>query len=72
MWPQGSQASFRVVRGTSVFLLSHFREIGPHLELRQETQGMSPVATEISGFLQSFKKTVRPYLVLRHGTLLSF
>ena len=37
--PQGSQASFLVVRGTSVVSL---REIGPHLELR-----------EYSGFLYS-------------------
>ena len=38
MLPQGSQASFLVAWGTSGFLLSHYRGIGPHLELRRETQ----------------------------------
>ena len=32
-------ASFRVVRGNSGFLLSHFRAIGLHLKLKQETRG---------------------------------
>ena len=36
--------------------------------LRQETQVSSPVLTGISGFLSSFTRGVRPYLVLRHGT----
>ena len=31
-------ASFRVVRGNSGFLLSHFRAIGLHLKLKQETR----------------------------------
>jgi len=42
----------------------------PHLELRWETQGSSPAATGISGFLPWFNRGVRPRLVLRHGTLL--
>ena len=39
MLPQRSQASLHVARGTSGFLSGHFRGIGPHLELRSETQG---------------------------------
>ena len=65
---QGSQASFQDARGTSGFLLSRCRGIGPHLRLRQETQGSSP---GISGFLSSFNRGVRLRLVLRHGTPLS-
>ena len=33
----GSQESFRVVRGLSGFLSSLCRQLGPHVELRQET-----------------------------------
>ena len=35
----GSQESVLVVRGLSGFLLSWFRGLGPHLDLRRETQG---------------------------------
>ena len=44
--------------------------IWPHLKLRPEPQGSSPVLTWISGFLWSFNRKVRPCLVWRHGTLL--
>ena len=64
MLPQGSQASFQVALGGSGFLSSCFRGIGPHLELRQEPQGSSQVATWILLFLMSFKKGVRPRLIL--------
>ena len=37
----GSQESFRVVGGLSGFLSSWCRRLGPHLDLRQETQGSS-------------------------------
>ena len=67
----GSQVSFKVVRGTSGFLSSHFRGIGHHLRLRKETQGTSPVATGILGLLSSLIRGVRARLVLMHGTLLS-
>ena len=66
MVPMGSQESFRVVRGLSGFLSSRCRGIGPHLELRLEPQGSSPVLTWISGFLWSFNRGVRPRLVWRH------
>ena len=39
--PWGSQVSIHVARGTSGFLLSRCREIGPNFELRRETQGSS-------------------------------
>ena len=61
MLPQGSQASFRVVRCTSEFLSSHCREIGPHLHLGQKTVGCSPVGTAILGFMLSFNRGVRPW-----------
>ena len=71
MLPQGSQASFKVARATSGLLSSCCSGIRLHLELRQETQGSSPVATGISGWLQSFNRGFWPCIVLRHGTLLS-
>ena len=43
----------------------------PHLELKHEIQGSSPVVTEISGFLYCFNSKIRPRLVLKHGTMLS-
>jgi len=65
---QLSQVSVQVARGLSEFLFSRCRGIGPHLELRLEPQGSSPVLPWISGFLWSFIKRVRPCLVWRHGT----
>ena len=50
----GSQESFRVVRGLSGFLSSWCRQLGPHLEMRRETQGSSSVLTRISGSLWRF------------------
>lgn len=47
------------------------RGIVPHLELKHEIQGSSPVVTEISGFLYCFNSKIRPRLVLKHGTMLS-
>ena len=43
----------------------------PHLELRQEPRGFSPVLTWVSGCVCCFKQGVRSRLVWRHGTLLS-
>ena len=54
--PQESQVSVRVVRDLSGFLSSQCRGIGPHLELRLEPQGSSPVLTWISGFQWSFNR----------------
>ena len=65
-----SQESFRVVRGLSGFLSSWCRGLGPHPELRLETQDSSPVLTWISGFLWRFPWGVSHYLVLRHGIVL--
>ena len=45
----GSQESFRIVRGLSGFLSSWCGRLGPHLELRWETQGSSPALTGILG-----------------------
>ena len=42
--------------------------VGPHLELKQETQCSSPVATGILVVLSSFNRKVRPCLILKHGT----
>ena len=65
---QLSQVSVRVGRGLWEFLFSRCRGIGPHLELRLEPQGSSPVLPWISGSLWSYIKGVRPRLVWRHGT----
>ena len=71
MVPMGSQESFRVVRGLSGFLWGWCNGRGPHLQLRREPQGSSPVLTWILGCVCSFKQGVRSMLVLRHETLLS-
>ena len=65
-----SQFSIQVERGLSGFLSSRFSGIWPHLGLRPEPQGSSPVLTWISGFLWSFNRGVMPLLVWRHGTQL--
>ena len=59
-------------RGTSQFLSSRCRGLGPHLEARLETTGTSPVMTGILGFLSSFKRGVRLHFMLRHGTTSSY
>ena len=64
----GSQESFQVARGLLGFLSSWFRQLGPHVELRRETQGSSPALTGISGSLWRFHWGVRRRLVLGHGT----
>ena len=75
---QGPQGPTRVASGKSSLHsscegplgipLQSVRGIGPHLELRLEPQGASPVLTWISGFLWSFNRGVRPRLMWRHGT----
>ena len=50
----GSQESVQVERGLSGFLSSWYRGLGPHLELRRETQGSFPALTGISGPLWRF------------------
>ena len=54
--PQESQLTIQVSRGLSGFLCSRCRGIWPHLELRLEPQGSSPVLTWISGFQWSFNR----------------
>ena len=49
LWPQESPVSLRVERDLSGFLSSRCQGHGPHLELRPEPQGSSPVPTWISG-----------------------
>ena len=57
--PQGSRASFLIERGTSGFLSSSCRGIGPHLDWRRKTQGSSLVEKVILGFLLNFIRGVR-------------
>ena len=52
MVPMGSQESFGVVRALSGFLWGRCNGRGPHLQLRREPQGSSPVLTWISGCVQ--------------------
>ena len=63
MLPQGNQVSFKVVRGTSGFLWSRCRGMGPHLEFSGETQGFFKVVTGVSVFLSSFNLGVWPCLL---------
>ena len=44
---------------------------GPHLELRREPQGPSPLLTSTQMSLQSWGRSVRPSLVLRNGNPLA-
>ena len=66
----GQSGLLSSLKGTSGFLLSCFRGIGPHLEFRQKPHSSSSVGTGISGFLLSFNRGVRLHLVLWHGTQL--
>ena len=67
MLPQESQFSMRIARGFSGLLSSWYWGRGPHLELRLEYQGSSPVLTRISGFLWSFDRgrEMNPHLMMR-------
>lgn len=56
---------FRIARGSSGFLASRCRGIGPHLVLRPGNSGLLSLPTGISGFLLSCNRGVRPHLVLR-------
>ena len=51
--PQGSQASFQVVRRSGELLLRHCSGKGPHLALRAGSRGVSRVAMGNLGFLSS-------------------
>ena len=68
MWSLGSQECFQGVRCLKGFLLSWYRGLGPHLELRQEIQGSSQTLTGILGFLWRSHWGVRCHLMLGHGT----
>ena len=59
---QLSPVSTRVVRGLSGFFSILCSVLGPHLELRLEPQGSSPVLTWILGFPWSFNWAVRLHL----------
>ena len=63
----GSQESFQVVRGLSEFLSSWCRRLGPCLEMRQETQGSSPVLTVTSGSLWRVHWGVKRCLMFGRG-----
>ena len=71
VWPLESPVSMRVARSLSGFLSSRFRGRGPHLELRLEALGSSPVLTYILRFLWSFHRGVRSRLMCRHACPLS-
>ena len=70
--PQESQVSMRIARGLSRYLSRRCSGLYPHLELRLEPQGSSPVLTWILSFLWSFNVGVRPRLFRSHGSPLSF
>ena len=63
---QESPVSMRAVRDGSGFFCSNCRGQGPHLELRPEPQGSSPLLTWISVLLWSFHRGVRPHVDKRH------
>ena len=69
--PQGNQASFQVVRVILGIPLQMVQGNRASFQVEAKTQGSSPVATGILGFLWSFHRQVWPRLLLRHETLLS-
>ena len=71
MMPKGSQEYCGDGRGLSGLHWGRCNGRGPHLELRWEPQGSSPVLMWVSVCVCRFKQGVRSRLVWRHGTLLS-
>ena len=69
--PQERRVSMRIARHPLGCLSSLCRVLGPHLKLKLEPQGSSPVLTWISVFLRSFNRGVRPRLVWRYASPLS-
>ena len=49
VWPQENPVCMLVVRGFSAILSRWCQVLGPHLELRPQAQGSSPLLTWISG-----------------------
>ena len=72
MWPQECPVSMRVARGLSGFFSHRCQVLGPYLELRPQTQDSLPVLTWISVFLWSSHRGVRPRLLWRHASPLSY
>ena len=66
-----SQESCLFVRCLSGFPWGWCNGRRPHLQLRRDPQGSSPILTWISWCVCSFKQGVRSRLVLRNATLLS-
>ena len=72
MWPQECPVSMRVARGLSGFLSHRCQVLGPHLELRPQTQDSPPVLIWISVFLWCSHRGVRPRLLWRYASPLSY
>ena len=66
MVPMGSQEYFGVRKILSGLHWDRSNGRRPHLELRREPQGSSPVLTWISGCLCHFKQGLKSRLVWRH------
>ena len=66
MVPMGSQEYFGLQRILSGLHWDQSTGREPHLELRREPQGSSPVLTWISGCLCHFKQGLKSRLVWRH------
>lgn len=76
--PQVSQASFQILSGTLEILSSRCRAIGPHFELRWETQDSCPVVAETqdssrvvpgkTGFLSNLNRYLLEPLELHKGS----
>ena len=71
MVPMGSQEYCGVGRGLLGFHWGWCNGRGPHLELRWEPQGSSPILMWVLGCVCHFKQGVKSRLVWRHETLLS-
>ena len=69
--PMGSEEYCGIWRGPLVLHWVWCSGRGPHLVLRPEPQGSSPVLTWVSGCVCRFKQGFRSRRVWRHGMLLS-
>ena len=58
--PKGCQVPFRGSRRKVGFLLTHGSRKGPHLALRGESPGVSPVVAGNLGFLSSCDGDLKP------------
>jgi len=71
MAPMGSQVYCGVGMGLPELHWGRGKVRGPHLKLRRELHGSSPVLTWVSGCVCRFKQGVMSRIMWKHETLFS-